>query len=98
MATLLDHVRSHLIAQGLVRDPRVAGSLPPCWRQPANGTPAPGEGTNPTEIGADAVIGLVHSGGIASLRLESAWRQGHRRRLDPHRHMAAGRAALRAAA
>jgi hypothetical protein len=75
MATLLDHVRSHLIAQGLVRDPRVAGSLPPCWRQPANGTPAPGEGTNATEVGADAVIGLIHSGGIPSLRLESAWRK-----------------------
>lgn len=75
MATLADHVRTHLIAQAIGRDPRVAGAAPPIWRNPAKGTPAPGEGPNPTEVGPDAVIGLVHSGGIPAPRLESAWRR-----------------------
>jgi hypothetical protein len=38
---LLDALKTHLISQGLVRDPRTAGALPPFWRQPRLGTPAP---------------------------------------------------------
>jgi hypothetical protein len=75
MATLTDHVKTQLITAGIGRNPRTAGSLPPVWRQPAAGTPAPGEGANAIEIGPDAVIGLVYSGGIATPRLESAWRR-----------------------
>jgi hypothetical protein len=43
MPRLLDALKTHLISQGLVRDPRTAGVLPPFWRQPRLGTPAPGE-------------------------------------------------------
>lgn len=74
MATLSDNVWSYLIAQGIVRDPRVAGVLPPAWRQPANGVPAPGEGENATEVGATAVLGIVRTDGIASARFEKEWR------------------------
>jgi hypothetical protein len=76
VATITDRVQAHLLAQSLARDPRDStSSLPPVWRQPANGTPAPGEGRNQTEIGPTAVIGLMHSGGIATPRFESAWRR-----------------------
>jgi len=64
VALLIDACRTYLIAEGLVRDPRVAGSLPPCWRSPREGTPAPGDGTSP-EIGATIVVGLFPSAGIA---------------------------------
>lgn len=74
MATLTDKVWTHLIAQGIVRDPRVAGALPPAFRQPADGTPAPGEGSG-TEIGPTAVIGIYHDLGIAASFLQKAWRR-----------------------
>lgn len=74
MATLADHVSTYLIAQGVVRDPRVAGSLPPRWLQPANGVPAPGEGSNPTEVGPTVVVGISRTDGLASRRFERAWR------------------------
>jgi hypothetical protein len=57
MAELLTELRAYLVAEGVVRDPRVAGGAPPLWLQPRHGTPAPGEGTNATETGADAVLG-----------------------------------------
>ena len=60
---LIEALRDHLIAEGLVRDPRVAGSLPPCWRSPKNGVPAPGEG-NGTEIGPTVVVALFPASGI----------------------------------
>lgn len=74
MATISDKLRTYLIAQGVVRDPRVAGALPPCWRQPAEGVPAPGEGTG-TEVGPTAVVGLLRSGGLTSPRFEKEWRR-----------------------
>jgi hypothetical protein len=61
---LIDAVRDHLITAGLVRDPRTAGPLPPCWRSPRNGVPAPGDGTT-TEKGATVVVGLFPASGIA---------------------------------
>ncbi len=61
---LIDAVRDYLIAQGVVRDPRVAGNLAPCWRSPRHGVPAPGEGEG-TEVGANAVVGLFPTTGIA---------------------------------
>lgn len=74
MATLADQVRTYLIAQGIVRDPRVAGGLPPAWRQPVDGVPAPNEGIG-VEVGPTAVVGLVKSGGIARPRFEKEWRR-----------------------
>lgn len=74
MATLADHLRTYLIAQGLGRDPRTAGAAPPVWRQPADGTPAPGEKTG-VEDGPTVVLGLMHSGGIPTPRFERDWRR-----------------------
>lgn len=74
MATLTDKVWTHLITQGVVRDPRVAGALPPAFRQPADGTPAPGEGLG-AEIGPTAVIGIYRDLGIAAAFLEGQWRR-----------------------
>jgi hypothetical protein len=61
--TYLDNVQAHLIAQGVVRDPRVAGSDPPIWRQPREGAPAPDEKTG-VENDAAAVLSIFHTGGI----------------------------------
>ena len=74
MATLLDHLRAHLIAQGLVRDPATAGPLPPAWRHPKDGVPAPGEGTS-VQVGPTAVVGLMHAGGFPAADYESEWRR-----------------------
>ena len=59
---LIEALRNALIAEGLVRDPKVAGPLPPCWRTPVNGVPAPGQGTD-TEKG-DLVVGLFPAPGV----------------------------------
>lgn len=61
---LLTALRDHLITAGVVRDPTISGALPPFWREPKLGTPAPGEGNNPTEIGTDLVIGAFLTGGF----------------------------------
>jgi hypothetical protein len=65
VAELLPPFRDYLVSQGIVRKPSVAGSTPPLWLEPRLGVPAPGEGNDPTEIGADAVIGAWTSSGIA---------------------------------
>jgi hypothetical protein len=69
-------------AQGIVRKPSVAGSLPPLWLEPRLGVPAPGEGNDPTEVGADAVIGAWTSSGIAPHTLQR--RPAHRLHRHPH--------------
>lgn len=61
---LIDSVRTFLIAQGVVRDPRTAGSAPPCWRNPRNGVPAPGEGDG-VEVGPTVVVGIFQATGVA---------------------------------
>jgi hypothetical protein len=74
---LLDALKAHLVSQGLVRDPRTAGALPPFWRQPRLGTPAPGEtpsGGATTEAG-DPVVAAYITGGFPIGRFESAWRR-----------------------
>lgn len=73
MATLLNHFRAHLVSEGLVRDPAVAGVLPPAWLHPRTGVPAPGEGTG-TQVGTTAVVGLMEAGGIPAAPHESEWR------------------------
>jgi hypothetical protein len=79
VATVADRAWQELIDRSVVRDPRVAGSLPPAWRNPAEGTPAPNEGPkNPdgspgVTVGPTLVVGLVETGGIAPDRYESDW-------------------------
>lgn len=72
MATLLEDLRDHLVAHGIVRRPRetLPAGRPPMWLEPRNGIPAPGEGQNATEVGSDAVVGAYVSGGIATDRHE----------------------------
>lgn len=69
MAELLTHLRDHLVAANVVRDPRTSGDKPPLWRQPRHGVPAPGEkppnSNSATEIGAEAVLGVYLIGGPA---------------------------------
>jgi hypothetical protein len=74
MATLSDKVFQYLISQGIVRDPRVAGPLPPAFRSPADGVPAPGEGVG-TELGPTAVVGISSDLSIAAPYAEIEWRR-----------------------
>lgn len=78
MANLLTELRTHLIAQGIVRNPTVAGSLPTMWLEPKLGTPAPGErpprGAD-TQIGTSAVVGAFLTGGFAPRPYESFMRK-----------------------
>lgn len=64
MADLLQAFRDHLVANSVCRKPSVAGPLPPMWLEPRNGVPAPGEGDNPTEVGATLVLGAFMAPGI----------------------------------
>lgn len=75
MADLLSALRDHLVAQGIVRKPSVAGDRPPLWLEPMQGVPAPGEGANATEIDPNLVLGAFLTGGLAPGRFESWWRQ-----------------------
>lgn len=61
MVRLLDALQQHLITQGLVRSPSVAGTLPPLWKQPRGGTPGPGQGAAPGA--SDTVAALFATGG-----------------------------------
>lgn len=70
MPLMIDACRDYLIAQSLVRDPRVAGAAPPCWRSPRSGVPAPGDGAG-VEVGATVVVGLFPSTGIARAPYEA---------------------------
>jgi len=74
MTFLLEAMREHLIAEGLVRKPTVAGALPPLWLEPRLGTPAPGEGNNATAVSPDLVIGAEASGGVLSQRYQGFFR------------------------
>lgn len=64
MADLLTSLRDHLVTAGVVRDPLVAGPLPPLWREPRDGVPAPGEGDSASEVGATLVVGAFIATGI----------------------------------
>lgn len=61
--TLLDYLMAHLIERGLARSPAAAGGAPPFWRQPADGTPAPGSRTG-TAADAGVVLAAYSTGGI----------------------------------
>jgi hypothetical protein len=75
MVDLLEHLRNHLVTAGVARVPAVAGDLPPMWNQPRRGVPAPGEGDNPVEVGAHAVLGAFVTGGIAPKPYEAFLRR-----------------------
>lgn len=80
MADLLEDLRTHLIAAGIVRDPRVAGAAPPMWLDRRNGLPAPGEpkdatGDRATEVGPNAVVGADFQSGIPATAFESFFRK-----------------------
>jgi hypothetical protein len=71
VALILPFLRDYLVAEGIVRVPSVSGSAPPIWLEPRLGTPAPGEGNNPTERGATVVVGAVLEPGISPDSYES---------------------------
>jgi hypothetical protein len=62
---LLNAMREHLIAQGVVRRPSVAAAAPPMWLEPTLGTPAPGDGDVPVEVDQYLVLGAFLTGGFA---------------------------------
>ena len=68
---LLSEIRNYLVAQGVVRKPSTAGALPPMWLEPQSGTPAPGEGNNPVEVGPTLVVAAYLTGGFAQGPYES---------------------------
>lgn len=70
-AEVLNALRTHLVARSVARVPRVAGSAPPLWIEPRKGTPAPGEGQNPVERGANAVLAIFQGGGVPVRPYES---------------------------
>lgn len=67
--TVVTALRDHLIALGIGRDPAVAGGLPPIYRDMQTGAP------NPVDVGADAVIELVRTGGVPPRAFEGERRQ-----------------------
>lgn len=71
MARLLNALRDELVTAGIVRYPETGGGLPPFWREPKLGTPAPGEGNADAEVGQDAVVGAYLIGGLAPGPFES---------------------------
>jgi hypothetical protein len=70
--TLLDYIRDYLVAEGIVRKPDVAGELPPLWREPQDGAPAPGE-RDGVYNDDSAVLSIFDTGGIARAAY-SPWR------------------------
>lgn len=82
MADLLPELRSYLITQNLVRDPRSSTPTdkPPFWLEPRFGVPAPGElppdSQEPVQVGADAVLGAWITNGVPPAPLNAG------RRLD----------------
>lgn len=72
MATLLEHFRDHLVSAGVVRIPRVAGTVPPLWLEPRDGAPAPGDKTGTED--SSTVLSAFLTGGLASRPYESFMR------------------------
>lgn len=69
MPYLVESAREHLITQGVVRDPRVVGPLPPLWLAPKNGVPEPGsdvQSLHPNETHATTQIGAWRATGMGS--------------------------------
>lgn len=75
MKDVLAEFRAHLVSEGLVRVPRVAGSVPPCWVMPQGGAPAPGEGDLAVEVGEQIVVALWPAAGFATRPFEGFLRE-----------------------
>lgn len=69
----LINLRNYLIAQGTVRDPFDAGSLPALWTMPLNGLVAANSGDG--VIPSDPVVGIYRSPGATSAPYEGFIRQ-----------------------
>jgi hypothetical protein len=69
---LIDRVYVELVAAGAAQPlSGVTSGVPVCWRAPADGVPAPGEGRFPAPL----VLGVLRGGGIPRSRFEaSQWR------------------------
>lgn len=69
---LTDYIRTYLIEQGIVRDPRVAGPLPPIWRNPRDGAiePVPAGQEASVEDSALAVVSVFDVGSVPGLPYE----------------------------
>jgi hypothetical protein len=91
MARLLTALRDQLVTAGIVRDPSVAGSLPPFWRDPKLGTPAPGEGNNPTRSAPTPSSPRYLVGGIAPQPLRLLVAMADRRTSVPDQQGVLGR-------
>lgn len=63
MPDVLPALRDHLATEGIVREPRTAGAVPPLWLDPRRGAPAPGEGSAP-ETDAEVVLAAFLTGGV----------------------------------
>lgn len=76
-STLLPNVRTYLIGLGVVRQPSVAGPLPPMWLDRKKGVPYPGQKQDlgPTESNDDLVLGAYPETGIPSKPFEGFFRQ-----------------------
>lgn len=78
---LLNNLRDYLIGLGLVRDPRdgTNPNLPPMWRFPRFGIPAPGqkEDLRPVEQSTDMHVALNYATDIPPARYEGFLRNQH---------------------
>ena len=72
---VLTESRAHLVSAGVVREPRVAGSDPPCWIEPRGGAPDPGDRSG-VEDSTEAVVSIFRSGGI----VQPFWEQRYGRK------------------
>lgn len=80
MAMLLNFVRDHLVAQGIVRVPQIAGALPPLWLEPRHGVPEIGadvQSLTATERNADLQIGAWQATGEGTRALEGELDQSY---------------------
>lgn len=69
---LLTNVRDYLVAEGVGRDPRTAGAVPPIWREPQDGAPAPGDRSG-IEDSATATISLFRTAPVSPSVLEQRY-------------------------
>lgn len=69
---LLSNARAYLIAEGIVRSPRVAGPLPVAWIEPEDGAVAPGDKLG-DENHDEAVLSIFRSGGVGLEWIEQRW-------------------------
>lgn len=67
---MIPALTDYLVAQGLVRKPDDAGSLPPVWRDPRKGVPYPGQKMDGNQSHPTLVLALYPATGIVSVPYE----------------------------